>query len=144
MSQSWHGFMISFLFTKLGLAPIIPQANFLYLRNMHWSNERKSGEKKYIIALHLHFPNIYIFTKNLIKSLKVQNPIVLSLAFSCIELVVIVWVSWCKNKSFWQRFTCMHNACRIVDSMQTFYGGRPLYVLGIRWLLARLIQFDLQ
>ena len=72
------------------------------------------------------------------------SPHVLSLAFSCIELVVILWVSWCKNKSFWQRFTCMHNACRIVDSMQTFYGGRPLYVLGIRWLLARLIQFDLQ
>ena len=35
----------------------------------------------------------------------------LSLEFSCIELneqssVVILWVSWCKNKSFWQRFTC--------------------------------------
>ena len=35
----------------------------------------------------------------------------LSLEFSCIELVfneqsvVILLVSWCKNKSFWQRFT---------------------------------------
>ena len=31
----------------------------------------------------------------------------LSLEFSCIEQsAVILWVSWCKNKSFWQRFTC--------------------------------------
>ena len=22
------------------------------------------------------------------------------------QSVVILWVSWCKNKSFWQRFTC--------------------------------------
>ena len=35
----------------------------------------------------------------------------LSLELSCIELVfneqsiVIFWISWCKNKSFWQRFT---------------------------------------
>ena len=37
----------------------------------------------------------------------------LSLEFSCIELViqwyeqsvVILWVSWCRNKSFWKRFT---------------------------------------
>ena len=28
----------------------------------------------------------------------------LSLEFSCIEL--ILWVSWCKNRSFWQRLTC--------------------------------------
>ena len=41
----------------------------------------------------------------------------LSLEFWCIELViqlneqsaVILWVSWCKNKSFWQRFTCIKN-----------------------------------
>ena len=32
----------------------------------------------------------------------------LSLEFLCIELVVILWVSWCKNKSFWQRFTCTY------------------------------------
>ena len=37
---------------------------------------------------------------------------VLSLEFSCSELViqwticVILWVSWCKNKCFWKRFTC--------------------------------------
>ena len=37
----------------------------------------------------------------------------LSLEFSCIELliqwtfVIILWISWCKNKSFWQRFTCI-------------------------------------
>ena len=31
----------------------------------------------------------------------------LSLEFSCNEQsVVILWVSWSKNKSFWQRFTC--------------------------------------
>ena len=23
------------------------------------------------------------------------------------QSVVILWVSWCKNKSFWQRFTCI-------------------------------------
>ena len=42
------------------------------------------------------------------------SPHVLILEFSCIELViqlneqsvVILWVIWCKNKSFWQRFTC--------------------------------------
>ena len=40
------------------------------------------------------------------------SPHVLSLLFSCIELVnqwtifVILWVSWCENKCFWQRFTC--------------------------------------
>ena len=38
----------------------------------------------------------------------------LSFEFSCIELVIqwtivdILWVSWCKNKSFWQRFTCTY------------------------------------
>ena len=32
----------------------------------------------------------------------------LSLEILCIELVIIIlWVSWCKNKSFWQRFTCI-------------------------------------
>ena len=37
----------------------------------------------------------------------------LSLEFLCIELVIfneqsviLLWVIWCKNKSFWQRFTC--------------------------------------
>ena len=41
------------------------------------------------------------------------SPHVLSLQFSCTELVIqwticrhIVGLSWCKNKSFWQRFTC--------------------------------------
>ena len=42
---------------------------------------------------------------------------VLSLEFLCTELnwwfneqsFVILWVSWCKNKSFWQRFTCNKN-----------------------------------
>ena len=41
------------------------------------------------------------------------SPHVLSLEFSCIELVnsmnnplSYLWVSWCKNKTFWQRFTC--------------------------------------
>ena len=38
---------------------------------------------------------------------------VLSLEFSCTELVIQwtifchMWVSWCKNKCFWQRFTCV-------------------------------------
>ena len=39
----------------------------------------------------------------------------LSLEFSCIEFVIfneqsviILWVCWRKNKSFWQRFTCSH------------------------------------
>ena len=27
------------------------------------------------------------------------------------QSVVILWVSWCKNKSFWQRFTC-NGVCR--------------------------------
>ena len=36
----------------------------------------------------------------------------LSFEFSCLELViqwtiVILWVSWCKNKCFWKRFTCI-------------------------------------
>ena len=41
---------------------------------------------------------------------------VLSLKFSCIELqfneqsVIILWVSWCKNKRFWQRFTFKRNS----------------------------------
>ena len=38
-----------------------------------------------------------------------SSPHDLSLGFSCIELVIqwtILWVSWCKNKSFWQRFAC--------------------------------------
>ena len=26
------------------------------------------------------------------------------------QSVVIFWVSWCKNKSFWQRFTCTGGA----------------------------------
>ena len=30
---------------------------------------------------------------------------VLNLSFNE-QSVVILWVSWCKNKSFWQRFTC--------------------------------------
>ena len=41
------------------------------------------------------------------------SPQVLSLEFSWIELVIqwticrhILGLSWCKNKSFWQRFTC--------------------------------------
>ena len=34
------------------------------------------------------------------------SPQVLSLRFSCIELVIQWTICSCKNKSFWQRFTC--------------------------------------
>ena len=40
---------------------------------------------------------------------------VLSLEFSCTEvgiqwsILCILWVSWCKNKGFWHRFTCTAN-----------------------------------
>ena len=37
--------------------------------------------------------------------------------------VVILWVSWCKNKSFWQRFTCTYLAVqiRLILSMVLWY-----------------------
>ena len=42
---------------------------------------------------------------------KTCSPYVLSLQFSCTELliqwtIVILLVSWCKKKCFWKRFTC--------------------------------------
>ena len=82
LSRSWHGFMISFLFTKLGLAPIILQAHFVYLRNMHWKakcTEATKGKlgKKYLLPCICIFPIPTYSQKFLIKSLKVQNPIVI-------------------------------------------------------------------
>ena len=36
---------------------------------------------------------------------------VLNLKFNG-QSVVILWVSWCKNKSFWRRFTCARNSLK--------------------------------
>ena len=32
----------------------------------------------------------------------------LTIFMKCEQSVVILWVSWCKNKSFWQIFTCTY------------------------------------
>ena len=53
---------------------------------------------------------------------------VLSFQFSCTELVIQCTifshiVGWCKNKCFWNRFTCMYSHARITqpeDQMLTF------------------------
>ena len=50
---------------------------------------------------------------------------VLNLSFNE-QYVVILWVSWCKNKSFWQRFTCIlfHSGfsfnCNCISMMSTW------------------------
>ena len=35
--------------------------------------------------------------------------------------LVILWVSWCKNKSFWQRFTC-NNCNAVCKNISRIYG----------------------
>ena len=63
---------------------------------------------------------INVKTKN---SLCTQH--VLNLNFSCSELViqsvVILWVSWCKNKCFSQRFTCRKINILLVLLVKDFF-----------------------
>ena len=44
------------------------------------------------------------------------------------QFLVILWVNWCKNKSFWQRFTCI--AANPKSSFQA-YGGREITKTGV-------------
>ena len=50
------------------------------------------------------------------------------------QSVVILWISWCKNKSFWQRVTC-----KFLCSFQEFI---PNILCSQHWFFQRMIAFQ--
>ena len=53
------------------------------------------------------------------------------------QSVVIWWVNWCKNKSFWQRFTCTNLALEL-DGTWTFLGFN--FDVVIEWPLGKVFH----
>ena len=55
------------------------------------------------------------------------------------QSVVILWVSWCKNKSFWQRFTYLYQQAgeKMSQLFSTLWPNGSTYHIYIYWVRKR-------
>ena len=95
---------------KLGCKNENSFSNF-YINDFYQSFNRTSTGKSFSEARNICraccVPKLFWMSKQNKNNLCTQHVLQVFWAYNFHEQsVVILWVSWCKNKSFWQRFTC--------------------------------------
>ena len=56
------------------------------------------------------------------------------------QSVVILWVSWCKNKSFWQRFTCTAKFYHLIIQGSMYYYLYKWHSILISYLVVKITK----
>ena len=60
------------------------------------------------------------------------------------QSIIILWVGWCKNKSFWQRFTCTEPKMPPFSTIQRTVLQRNTLWLVDRWAIFTIIRFSVR
>ena len=90
-------------------APMIGQKT--HPLHEYWHNWLLLKIRLHVFSVQVNLFQKHLFLHKLTHNMTNCSAHVLRLQFSrqFHERSVILWVNWCKNKSFWQRFTCTCN-----------------------------------